>query len=143
VWNARAALRTRDARMRFGGAWGVPWSPPSASSSAVHRGDDADTDADGDGAASATRLPAETKGAVDYRNHPELLRELDIDVDNATQPSHPPTTTTASASDAGRRFAGRDANDRGRGRTVETQGSGLAVVRAMWEFLRWRMEAGL
>ncbi|KAF1942397.1 Six-hairpin glycosidase [Clathrospora elynae] len=29
-----------------------------------------------------------------------------------------------------------DLNDRGRGRTVETQGSGLAVVRAMYEFLR-------
>ena len=29
-----------------------------------------------------------------------------------------------------------DLNDRGRGRTIETQGSGLAVVRAMWEFLR-------
>ncbi|KAF1831403.1 Six-hairpin glycosidase [Decorospora gaudefroyi] len=29
-----------------------------------------------------------------------------------------------------------DVNNRGRGRTVETQGSGLAVVRAMWEFLR-------
>jgi hypothetical protein len=34
---------------------------------------------------------------------------------------------------------GGDLNDRGRGRSVETQGSGLAVVRAMWEFLR-RME---
>lgn len=29
-----------------------------------------------------------------------------------------------------------DPNDRGRGRTVETQGGGVAVVRAMWEFLR-------
>lgn len=28
-----------------------------------------------------------------------------------------------------------DANDRGRGRTVETQGAGVAVVRAMWEFV--------
>jgi hypothetical protein len=27
----------------------------------------------------------------------------------------------------------RDVNDRGRGRTVETQGGGLAVLRAMWE----------
>jgi len=27
-----------------------------------------------------------------------------------------------------------DPNARGRGRTVETQGSGMAVVRAMWEF---------
>jgi hypothetical protein len=33
-----------------------------------------------------------------------------------------------------------DANDRGRGRTVETQGVGLAVVKAMYEFLRWRRE---
>lgn len=30
-----------------------------------------------------------------------------------------------------------DPNDRGRGRTVETQSSGLAVVRAMYEFLTW------
>ncbi|KAF2186513.1 glycoside hydrolase family 76 protein [Zopfia rhizophila CBS 207.26] len=33
--------------------------------------------------------------------------------------------------------ANGDLNDRGRGRTVETQGGGVAVVRAMWEFLRW------
>jgi hypothetical protein len=31
---------------------------------------------------------------------------------------------------------GGDPNTRGRGRTVETQGSGVAVTRAMWEFLR-------
>ena len=29
-----------------------------------------------------------------------------------------------------------DLNDRGRGRTVETQGSGVAVVRAMLEFVK-------
>ncbi|KAK8250948.1 hypothetical protein HDK77DRAFT_439781 [Phyllosticta capitalensis] len=29
----------------------------------------------------------------------------------------------------------KDANDRGRGRTVETQGGGVSVVRAMWEFV--------
>ena len=29
-----------------------------------------------------------------------------------------------------------DLNDRGRGRTVETQSGGLAVLRAMWEFSR-------
>jgi hypothetical protein len=29
-----------------------------------------------------------------------------------------------------------DLNDRGRGRTVETQSGGVAVTRAMWEFLR-------
>ncbi|EUC36097.1 glycoside hydrolase family 76 protein [Bipolaris zeicola 26-R-13] len=40
------------------------------------------------------------------------------------------------------RRVGGDLNDRGRGRTVETQGSGLAVVRAMWIFL-WRDEFGV
>ncbi|KAF1809401.1 Six-hairpin glycosidase [Eremomyces bilateralis CBS 781.70] len=36
-------------------------------------------------------------------------------------------------------MAGRldwDVNDRGRGRTVETQGGGVAVLRSMWEFIR-------
>ncbi len=28
---------------------------------------------------------------------------------------------------------GTDPNNRGRGRTVETQGGGLAVLRALWE----------
>lgn len=32
--------------------------------------------------------------------------------------------------------ASGDANDRGRGRTVETQGGGVAVVRAMYEFMQ-------
>lgn len=32
--------------------------------------------------------------------------------------------------------ASGDANDRGRGRTVETQGGGVAVVRAMYEFMK-------
>lgn len=40
------------------------------------------------------------------------------------------------------RRVGEDLNDRGRGRTIETQGSGLAVVRAMWTFL-WRDEVGV
>ena len=32
----------------------------------------------------------------------------------------------------------RDLNDRGRGRTVETQGGGLSVLRAMWELVDTR-----
>ncbi|OJD36624.1 glycoside hydrolase family 76 protein [Diplodia corticola] len=34
----------------------------------------------------------------------------------------------------------RDKNDRGRGRTVETQGGGVAVVRALWEFVNMYRE---
>ena len=32
----------------------------------------------------------------------------------------------------------RDLNDRGRGRTVETQGGGVSVLRAMWEIVDTR-----
>jgi hypothetical protein len=123
VWNARAALRTRDEKGKFGGAWGVPYSSSSL--------DDDDDDA------YTSPEPAKTEGAVDYRNHPELLHELDIDMDTNSA-----TSSQTAPQASGRRFSSRDANDRGRGRTVETQGSGLAVVRAMWEFLRWRREGG-
>ena len=126
VWNARAALRTRDEKGRFGGAWSVPYS---ASSSSLQ---------DAERHAHVPPAPAHTDGAVDYRNHPGLLHELDIDIDDDAHDVDraPPPLSSA------RRISPRDANDRGRGRTVETQGSGLAVVRAMWEFLRWRREGG-
>lgn len=37
--------------------------------------------------------------------------------------------------------AGQDLNDRGRGRTVETQGGGLALLRAYWEVADWHESA--
>ncbi|KAF2638783.1 Six-hairpin glycosidase [Massarina eburnea CBS 473.64] len=53
-------------------------------------------------------------GAVDYRNEPSSYKMQGM------------TFRTP-------QWQG-DLNDRGRGRTVETQGGGVAVVRAMWEF---------
>ncbi|KAH7406634.1 hypothetical protein DE146DRAFT_753195 [Phaeosphaeria sp. MPI-PUGE-AT-0046c] len=120
--NAGAALRTRDAEGRFGGWWG---------------------------AAFAERISPDTigderwgEGTVDYRNFPERLGELDIlpgsEVDFAEgkgaskagkmkeTKQHPQSKERWSIED--------DPNDRGRGRTLETQGSGLAVVRAAYEF---------
>jgi hypothetical protein len=35
-------------------------------------------------------------------------------------------------------FGTRDLNDRGRGRTVETQGGGISVLRALWEIVDTR-----
>jgi len=35
----------------------------------------------------------------------------------------------------GSRLGPNDENDRGRGRTLESQSGGVAVVRAMWEFI--------
>lgn len=129
--NAKAALETRNRRGRFGMWWGA------------HSG------------VETAPLP---EGATDYRNKPaELLKPLwtlagnssssssagnhearhnhstnsrpdanVLDCDNVGQPGgrmqdHPATDS--------------DLNDRGRGRTVETQGGGVAVLRALWELL--------
>jgi hypothetical protein len=130
--NAQAALRTRDDKGRFGGWWGVKSEA-------------------GDGIAALKGLealqaylispdaasPSHIANATDYRNHPAALQNIDV-VPTLSRGEEPtarsqqyfvaPSTTPG------------DANDRGRGRTVETQGVGLAVVKAMYEFLRWRRE---
>lgn len=124
VHNAQAALRTRDAKGRFGAWWAARHH---ASFSSRKRSVDVE-------------LP---DGAIDYRNHPSLLVELDI------QPEEHAASDESILSEAGALYTRRytsvsgDLNDRGRGRTVETQGSGLSVVRAMWEFLRRREGAGV
>lgn len=75
-------------------------------------------------------LPA---GAVDYRNDPTaLLEQTEDGVERAG--------TLYAGMAEGRYVRGgvqaqADPNDRGRGRTVETQGGGVAAVRAMWEFV--------
>ncbi|RYF43536.1 MAG: hypothetical protein EOO38_18750 [Cytophagaceae bacterium] len=109
VHNARAAMRTRDEKGRFGSWWGAPfgsefveeWEVPGAI------------------------------GAVDYRNERAKMVVLDIvpEGDSFTEPK---------LRGEGGKIRSGDLNDRGRGRTVETQGAGLSVVRAMVEFLRRR-----
>ena len=111
--NARAALNTRDANGKFGSWWGahVEYLPDSP-------------------------LPV---GAVDYRNlhldsgetrspSPDYYHSHE-DGESSRQISSDPMTKEHLQSRS-------DPNDRGRGRTVETQGGGLAVVRAWWEFSR-------
>lgn len=120
--NGNAALRSRDTQARFGGWWGA----------------DAQT---GDAQMGDVRV-WQVANASDYRNAPEEYgarfgagesedgeagekridgQDADADADwrEGVDPSAQP-----------------DLNDRGRGRTVETQGSGVAVVRAMLEFAR-------
>jgi hypothetical protein len=108
--NAKAAMRTRDKRGRFGGWWGVPTKGASGTGS-----DDSDED---------VRLP---EGAVDYGNDPGLIAEMEMDKKPTENIQEQRYEEQGSTNDG-------DLNDRGRGRTVETQGSGLAVVRAMYEF---------
>jgi hypothetical protein len=135
--NAVAAMSTRDEKGRFGMWWG------DANTTRLEK-----------------RLPA---GAEDYRNRGlgdpkkwgrgwspvleppkdlpglEMLTEQEARdgaaVDGAFDPrpigGQKPLTAGLDAMLVGV----QDSNDRGRGRTVETQGTGVAVVRAMWEFV--------
>ncbi len=112
--NAQAALRTRDENGLFGTWWGAPGKGEPE-----------------------IRAPLLPRGAVDYRNDPSASgHERQRRQENAW--SHLSTSSQVDGvlgpdNDVSVRTE-RDWNDRGRGRTVETQGSGLAVVRALWEF---------
>lgn len=111
--NAAAALTTRNATGIYGGWWGET-ADTAASSPAA---------AGASGQSIAAPLPA---GAVDYRNHPQVLAQ-------APWPKQGAGAKKWRAAAAA--LVQRDINDEGLGRTEETQISGLGVVRADWEFL--------
>jgi hypothetical protein len=119
VHNAQAALRTRDQKGRFGAWWGAP------NPSFQHHQE----------SALLHPRPVLPENAIDYRNlftnpYDGLYTEGDSKDTSAWLVSNEDVENEMT------RRSGGDLNDRGRGRTIETQGSGLAVVRAMWEFLR-------
>jgi hypothetical protein len=109
--NAKAALATVNTEGRFGMWWGAP---PHTSSV---------PDAD-------VNLPAE---AVDYRNHgvPQQWKNKERYSRDMQDRSDDIAGNSAG-------FGTRDLNDRGRGRTVETQGGGISVLRALWEIVDTR-----
>ncbi|KAF2816967.1 NAD(P)-binding protein [Mytilinidion resinicola] len=105
--NAQAALRTRDKRGRFGGWWGAL-----------------------SGKEDEARLPETPDGAVDYRNR--LVRTQDKYEDTPRESGPDVQFATMQKKETEFRIErmktqGGDLNDRGRGRTVETQGGGVAV----------------
>ncbi|KAF2822377.1 Six-hairpin glycosidase [Ophiobolus disseminans] len=124
IWvrhNAQAALSTRDAEGRFGSWWGAPHI--SHKTILFRKNPD-------------LILPTH---AIDYRNLPSLLFLVGIDPENSQKkPTYNAFPDFKVYRDRKYRQAkparSGDLNDRGRGRTVESQGSGLAVVRAMHEF---------
>ncbi|KAF3035537.1 hypothetical protein E8E12_002174 [Didymella heteroderae] len=116
--NAKAALRTRNEAGQFGSWWGADIL-----------------------VAKMLRVRS-TVNATDYRNRPnEYLARFE---EEAYKPDGAGSREDDEEWLAGRDMtedhddtsssASRDLNDRGRGRTVETQGSGVAVLRAMLEF---------
>ncbi|EED16561.1 glycosyl hydrolase, putative [Talaromyces stipitatus ATCC 10500] len=130
--NARAALATRNEQGKFGMWWGVTF--PSA---------------EADMEVPMSSIPP---GAIDYVNHGEagrdsdrlkgLLRTLSGDdyseySNNSTIPSKMGKPLSRAEQAAGQYQSHRwvrDVNDRGRGRTVETQSGGLAVLRAWYQW---------
>lgn len=115
VHNACAALSTRDEEGRFGGWWGAQVDTQTEFGGMTKRQEKKRGDW------REEQLP---DGAVDYRNLPLPPSFLDVE-DAGVDAGHLHT----------RRMATNDPNNRGRARTVETHGSGLAVVRAAWEFI--------
>lgn len=110
--NAEAALSTRNTEGRFGMWWGAPEG------------------SDDDGLGGDVKIP---RDAVDYRNLGVPSR---WEVQKIIQPYQ---ASGGVVKDEGR-FGARDLNDRGRGRTVETQGGGVSVLRASWEIMDRRDE---
>lgn len=117
--NSQAALSTLNQHGQFGMWWGAPPGSPARSVDEVS-------------------LPV---GAVDYRNEgtPRTSLWQRLSEPGAGFPlTHDDDTTIRRGKRHGniqgrKASQGRDANDRGRGRTVETQAGGLAVLRALWE----------
>ncbi|KAK4116690.1 glycoside hydrolase family 76 protein [Canariomyces notabilis] len=150
--NAAAALGTRDMKGRFG-MWWTPGLPElrGLASGNMQLTEEALPPANGQ------------DGIIDYRNfgvpqdkvwvghleeeHDNPVMNDDDDYDDDETRQRPlrgrqPRTGAAASSAAataanknpeGCEVDGSDPNCRGRGRTVETQGGGLAVLRALWE----------
>lgn len=117
--NARAALATRDENGKFGMWWGWHWrsSLSSLSSSLLEKvvtviSGTKETEWEQDIEREEERIPTD---AVDWRNHPHPR------LDDGEKGSGNGITVT-------------DPNSRGRGRTVETQSGGIAVLRALWQW---------
>jgi len=104
--NAQAALGTRDNEGRFGSWWALGLP-------------------DHHGSFAETVIP---NHALDYRNDASLLTSRKF-------LSHIPSILHAGLREHPGQQA-NDGNDRGRGRTIETQGGGVAVVRAAYELSR-------
>ncbi|OTA04576.1 hypothetical protein A9Z42_0051650 [Trichoderma parareesei] len=136
--NALAALETRDARGRYGMWWGAGLVGNSIAVSPQGDGIDHDaantTDYRNHGTPQddiwgrvSRWLPGPQKGGLDKQVVARHLESTDTDMDMNMMES-------VTKSPAGRQMPrSTDPNDRGRGRTVETQVGGLALLRAYWD----------
>ena len=121
--NAQAAIRTLNNEGKFG-MW---WNPPRQDGNASLKI-----------AVDDVLLP---DGAVDYRNDGVPRDRLWQDagtVDGRELNCYQPFQESSAAATMEAKGRRKDLNDRGRGRTVETQGGGIAILRAYWELVQSR-----
>ncbi|KAG9966582.1 Six-hairpin glycosidase, partial [Aureobasidium melanogenum] len=105
--NAEAALSTRNGSGLFGTWWGYRYAAEDYPKS----------------------LPAH---AVDYRNDASILTTSKW---TSLKKLHSRAVSSRQSAESNEDVTTTDVNDRGRGRTVETQQGGLAVLRSSWELL--------
>lgn len=112
--NAQAAALTRDEDGLFGTWWGRPYP---------YDGTDEGNDEE------LNISPPLPPGAVDFANRGPAAAAAGI----ANGPQFPPSSRRVASSSTSKNER-KDVNNRGRGRTVETQSGGLAVLRALWQW---------
>ncbi|RKF53349.1 putative glycosyl hydrolase [Golovinomyces cichoracearum] len=113
--NADAALSTLDSQGRFGSWWGVAAEITSLTSSETYG-----------------TLPR--PGSIDYRNS-GLPQDWLYSSNNVKKRKETVQRKVITDRDDNTDARALDLNDRGRGRTVETQNGGLSVLRALWEIV--------
>ncbi|KAI1137162.1 glycoside hydrolase family 76 protein [Hypoxylon sp. FL0543] len=141
--NARAALGTRDDRGRFGqwwtagllGSWTDPW--PTMADDGVPRGEASGIDYRNYGVPNDTTWRAKPLPPFPPKAH--LPVETPFASPNQAQKPLRDATEDPPMGELKKRQASeadanaKDPNSRGRGRTVETQGGGVALLRAYWK----------
>ena len=138
--NARAAAVTKDERGHFGMWWGQPYVARSSSSAAPLSSLSPSPSPTGSNIAlnddvspPSGPVPVLPPGGIDYQNH-HLLLPTHLAQSAPPPPSIFPRLPVNEDSEWKGRRKHQDVNDRGRGRTVETQSGGVAVFRALWQW---------
>jgi hypothetical protein len=143
AWNARAAMGTRDRNGKFGMWWGASLNNIDKRDRFVPSGAE---DYRNEGIHDENRWGVGWSAGVGVISPPRLedegiivLGKRNAALSNQGTPTHWVDSETGrdfpQDPEFPQSFNATDINDRGRGRTVETQGGGVAVVRAMWEFV--------
>ena len=138
--NARAAWDTRDDEGEFGQWWGRPW-PGRRPNPRDHNHQEQDwSDDSGDSGVWLEPPPDDSNGRTDYKNDgvpvDAIWRITTADAGDCVRRQDDPQRVTDQPGQ--RPVKTMDLNDRGRGRTVETQSGGVAVTRALWKLVESR-----